>query len=251
MIQSLLNRIYKYWCRNTSSVLNCLELHSCFTEWRININFSGFVWNFEVPIGYNNRQENLFLFQNLFHAFFLTRVSGFSSFKISLLMAKCQKSENFLSELQQAFLQAKRSVQEQMVRQINSRDPWPALFVWPWELSVSVKGFVCSAKGGWGGLSIFTCKGPGPVSSDGTRWSWNSSCHSVSMHVQEHGDHWPTSFLLIHNLMSCFFSILISPPISRGWIFSRFFQDLSQVPSLVNIFSSFRDEWSVLSQVRL
>ncbi|KAJ7395600.1 Rab GTPase-binding effector protein 1 [Pitangus sulphuratus] len=37
-----------------------------------------------------------------------------SSNQISLLMAKCQKSENFLSELQQAFLQAKRSVQEQM-----------------------------------------------------------------------------------------------------------------------------------------
>lgn len=32
-------------------------------------------------------------------------------------MAKCQKSENFLSELQQAFSQAKRSVQEQMVRE--------------------------------------------------------------------------------------------------------------------------------------
>ncbi|XP_076210853.1 rab GTPase-binding effector protein 1 isoform X2 [Aptenodytes patagonicus] len=37
-----------------------------------------------------------------------------SSNQISLLMAKCQKSENFLSELQQAFSQAKRSVQEQM-----------------------------------------------------------------------------------------------------------------------------------------
>lgn len=42
--------------------------------------------------------------------------------KISLLMAKCQKSENFLSELQQAFSQAKRSVQEQMVRQLKPRD---------------------------------------------------------------------------------------------------------------------------------
>lgn len=37
-------------------------------------------------------------------------------------MVKCQKSENFLSELQQAFSQAKRSVQEQMVRQLKSRD---------------------------------------------------------------------------------------------------------------------------------
>lgn len=98
----------------------------------------------------------LFLLQNLFHALFLTCLSGFSFFKISLLMAKCQKSENFLSELQQAFLQAKRSVQEQMVRQVNSRDPCPALFVWPLELSVSVKGFVCPAKAGWRGLSIFT-----------------------------------------------------------------------------------------------
>uniref|UniRef100_A0A8C0BVF1 Rabaptin, RAB GTPase binding effector protein 1 n=1 Tax=Buteo japonicus TaxID=224669 RepID=A0A8C0BVF1_9AVES len=42
-----------------------------------------------------------------------------SSNQISLLMAKCQKSENFLSELQQAFSQAKRSIQEQMVRQLN------------------------------------------------------------------------------------------------------------------------------------
>ncbi|XP_074452371.1 rab GTPase-binding effector protein 1 isoform X3 [Larus michahellis] len=39
-----------------------------------------------------------------------------SSNQISLLMAKCQKSENFLGELQQAFSQARRSVQEQMVR---------------------------------------------------------------------------------------------------------------------------------------
>uniref|UniRef100_A0A8C3KTN5 Rab GTPase-binding effector protein 1 n=1 Tax=Chrysolophus pictus TaxID=9089 RepID=A0A8C3KTN5_CHRPC len=39
-----------------------------------------------------------------------------SSNQISLLMVKCQKSENFLNELQQAFSQAKRSVQEQMVR---------------------------------------------------------------------------------------------------------------------------------------
>lgn len=46
---------------------------------------------------------------------------GFAFFKISLLMAKCQKSENFLSELQQAFSQAKRSVQEQMVRQLKPR----------------------------------------------------------------------------------------------------------------------------------
>ena len=37
-------------------------------------------------------------------------------------MAKCQKSENFLTELQQAFSQAKRSVQEQMVRQLKPRD---------------------------------------------------------------------------------------------------------------------------------
>lgn len=74
-----------------------------------------------MPISNDNRQENL-LFQNLFHALFLTCLSVFSFFKISLLMAKCQKSENFLSELQQAFLQAKRSVQEQMVRQVNSRE---------------------------------------------------------------------------------------------------------------------------------
>ncbi|XP_075025044.1 rab GTPase-binding effector protein 1 isoform X5 [Calonectris borealis] len=42
--------------------------------------------------------------------------------EISLLMAKCQKSENFLSELQQAFSQAKRSVQEQMAVLIQSRE---------------------------------------------------------------------------------------------------------------------------------
>ncbi|NXY61863.1 RABE1 protein, partial [Callaeas wilsoni] len=42
--------------------------------------------------------------------------------KISSLMAKCQKSENFLSELQQAFLQAKRSVQEQMAVLTQSRE---------------------------------------------------------------------------------------------------------------------------------
>ncbi|XP_064893170.1 rab GTPase-binding effector protein 1 isoform X4 [Columba livia] len=42
--------------------------------------------------------------------------------QISLLMAKCQKSENFLSELQQAFLQAKRSVQEQMAVLTQSRE---------------------------------------------------------------------------------------------------------------------------------
>lgn len=46
----------------------------------------------------------------------------FCFFKISLLMVKCQKSENFLNELQQAFSQAKRSVQEQMVRQLKPRD---------------------------------------------------------------------------------------------------------------------------------
>ncbi|XP_074701225.1 rab GTPase-binding effector protein 1 isoform X4 [Strix aluco] len=42
--------------------------------------------------------------------------------EISLLMAKCQKSENFLSELQQAFSQAKRSVQEQMAVLTQSRE---------------------------------------------------------------------------------------------------------------------------------
>ncbi|NWI23261.1 RABE1 protein, partial [Sula dactylatra] len=45
-----------------------------------------------------------------------------SSNQISLLMAKCQKSENFLSELQQAFSQAKRSVQEQMAVLTQSRE---------------------------------------------------------------------------------------------------------------------------------
>ncbi|NXR08308.1 RABE1 protein, partial [Semnornis frantzii] len=44
-----------------------------------------------------------------------------SSNQISLLMAKCQKSENLLGELQQAFAQAKRSVQEQMVRELQPR----------------------------------------------------------------------------------------------------------------------------------
>ncbi|KAM6242361.1 rab GTPase-binding effector protein 1 isoform 2-T2 [Porphyrio hochstetteri] len=42
--------------------------------------------------------------------------------EISLLMAKCQKSENFLGELQQAFSQAKRSVQEQMAVLTQSRE---------------------------------------------------------------------------------------------------------------------------------
>ncbi|NXP77091.1 RABE1 protein, partial [Ramphastos sulfuratus] len=44
-----------------------------------------------------------------------------SSNQISLLMAKCQKSENLLGELQQAFAQATRSVQEQMVRELQPR----------------------------------------------------------------------------------------------------------------------------------
>lgn len=140
-----------------------------------------------------------------------------SFFKISLLMAKCQKSENFLSELQQAFLQAKRSVQEQMVSQVNSRDPWPALFVWAWELSVSVKGFVCPARAGWRGLSIFTCKGLGPVGSGGKCWGWNSLCHPVSvfLHTQEQGDHWPASFPLIHCPIPCPFAFSTSPQIWR------------------------------------
>lgn len=68
--------------------------------------------------------------------------------KISLLMAKCQKSENFLSELQQAFLQAKRSVQEQMVRGLKPRDDL-ASTVWPLELSVFVKGFVLLPRQAW------------------------------------------------------------------------------------------------------
>ncbi|XP_042735560.1 rab GTPase-binding effector protein 1 isoform X3 [Lagopus leucura] len=42
--------------------------------------------------------------------------------EISLLMVKCQKSENFLNELQQAFSQAKRSVQEQMAVLTQSRE---------------------------------------------------------------------------------------------------------------------------------
>uniref|UniRef100_A0A8B9QJI9 Rabaptin, RAB GTPase binding effector protein 1 n=1 Tax=Apteryx owenii TaxID=8824 RepID=A0A8B9QJI9_APTOW len=42
--------------------------------------------------------------------------------EISSLMAKCQKSENFLNELQQAFSQAKRSVQEQMAVLTQSRE---------------------------------------------------------------------------------------------------------------------------------
>ncbi|XP_061868300.1 rab GTPase-binding effector protein 1 isoform X4 [Colius striatus] len=45
-----------------------------------------------------------------------------SSDQISLLMAKCQKSENFLRELQQAFSQANRSVQEQMAVLTQSRE---------------------------------------------------------------------------------------------------------------------------------
>lgn len=74
------------------------------------------------------------ILQNLFHALYLCMccflifvclIVGFLCFcffKISLLMVKCQKSENFLNELQQAFSQAKRSVQEQMVRQLKPRD---------------------------------------------------------------------------------------------------------------------------------
>lgn len=74
----------------------------------------------------------MLFFQNLFHALYLCMclflfdcgffLVCFCFFKISLLMVKCQKSENFLNELQQAFSQAKRSVQEQMVRQLKPSD---------------------------------------------------------------------------------------------------------------------------------
>lgn len=78
-------------------------------------------------------------------------------------MAKCQKSENFLSELQQAFLQAKRSVQEQMVSQVNCRDHEQPCLSEPGS-SVCLSKALCAQPG----LSISTCKGPGPVSSGGS-----------------------------------------------------------------------------------
>lgn len=80
---------------------------------------------------------------------------------------------------------------------------------------MSVKGFVCPARGGCRGLSIFTCKGPGPVSPDGECWSWSSLCHCVllSVFMQEHGDHWPASLFLIHDLIPYLFCILTSPQI--------------------------------------
>lgn len=125
----------------------------------------------------------------------------FSFFKISLLMAKCQKSENFLSELQQAFLQAKRSVQEQMVSQVNCRDHEQPCLSEPGS-SVCLSKALCAQPG----LSISTCKGPGPVSCGGSAGAGSVVSFCAAVCVPAHsgaGRSLPSSFPLIHCPIPC------------------------------------------------
>lgn len=162
-------------------------------------------------------------------------------------MAKCQKSENFLSELQQAFSQAKRSVQEQMVRECKAGAHLSSTTCLTSGLGVFAEGFVVLPSQGWleravwrsvwrrwwvgsgskcwtcstlQGLSYFLC----------VWWTWTSPSTSLPLH---------SLCTFRAHLVSYFTLDLKTELISSG----QFFSDSSQVPPLVNVF--LRDEYSI------